>query len=60
MDLRGVDANEKCPDWLVPVGLTSWARKGHFKKVPGDKELPVRQLSVSTNQSNNNTSAIFS
>lgn len=35
LDRRVVNANEISPDWSVPVELTSWARKGHFKNVTG-------------------------
>lgn len=31
--MREIEADENPPDWLVPVRLTSWARKGCFKKV---------------------------
>lgn len=48
LDTRGVDTDENSPDWSVPVGLTLWARKGRFKKVTGDGELLVRQVSTQT------------
>lgn len=60
LDVRVVYADENSPDWTVPVGLPSWVRKGHFKNVTGDMELVVRQLNISTNQSNDGPNPKFS
>lgn len=57
---RVVYADEDSPDWTAPVGLPSWVRKGHFKNVTGEMELLVRQLNISTNQSNGGPNSKFS